>query len=313
MCLGAAKFFGQTTLQAIECETEKLIDPSARTACGAVPGAAGAAGAAAANLGITRKKGGPWVSPAPDEASSANEPNEGEPNAGPAGRAGPQSGGTKGSGSGSKSGSGTPPWVNAILKIMCPQDKAFLQDLKNRGVTITAYDQIYFDDPYYNGSRWTTRRFNAGGTTVGKNINIIRSPDAADNAGTIYHEGIHTGQPQSMSWRDMEYDAYAKGEGWAIAHGLPPHDPSFRTTDAAGNQVPNVAAIKAFVDREYPGVTTASGEQVVGKDSNGNAIVERADGTTYTRPPQAGDSYSGREVKQPPSGIKVDMSQLQCP
>jgi hypothetical protein len=44
-----------------------------------------------------------------------------------------------------------PPWIGGILNIMCPQDKAFLRQLKNNGVQITAYDRIYFEDPFYNG------------------------------------------------------------------------------------------------------------------------------------------------------------------
>jgi hypothetical protein len=78
---------------------------------------------------------------------------------------------------------------------------------------------------------------------------MIRSSSAAENAATIYHEGVHTGQPDSMQWRDKEYGAYTQEEGWAISHGLPPHDPSFRTVDASGHPIPNTAAIRAFVDR----------------------------------------------------------------
>ena len=139
-------------------------------------------------------------------------------------------------------------------------------------------------------------------------------PSPADNASVIFHEGTHTGQPDSMSWRDREYDAYAKEDAWRMSHGLPPHDPSFRTTDGTGKTVTDVAAVKAFVDKEYPGVSVAGPggtvEQVVGRDAKGQSIVERSDGTQYTRPPKAGDSYPGPEITEPPGGVPVDLKKL---
>ena len=226
--------------------------------------------------------------------------------------------GTRSGGPGAK-GSAPPPDPDKWLKDMkpffsSPADKAFLDDLIARGVTIKAYDRIYFDDPYYDGTKWTTKRFEAGGTTGKTDVNIIRQPNAADNASTIFHEGTHTGQPSSMSWRDKEYDAYTKEDAWRMSHGLPPHDPSFRTTDGTGKTVTDVAAVKAFVDKEYPGVSVAGPggtvEQVVGRDAKGQSIVERSDGTQYTRPPKAGDSYPGPEITEPPGGVPVDLKKL---
>jgi hypothetical protein len=218
-------------------------------------------------------------------------------------------------GGGAGTGPALAPWLQDIQKIMShPEDKAFLDSLVARGVKVTAFDRIYFDDPYYDGTRWTTRHFEAGGTTSGTQINMIRSTDAAANAATIYHEGVHTGQSSSMAWRDKEYDAYVKEDGWRIAHGLPPHDPSFRTTDASGREITNEAAVRAMVDREYPGVTakSASGaiEQITGRTSSGDTVVTRANGSTYTRPPKAGDSFPGAEVTVPAGGMPVDLSKL---
>jgi hypothetical protein len=202
-----------------------------------------------------------------------------------------------------------------ILAVMCPQDKAFLQDLQRRGVTVTAYDRIYFDDPCYNGSTWTTCRFEAGGTTSGTDINMIRNSSAQEDAAVIYHEGVHTGQPSNLAWREKEYDAYIKEDQWRISHGLPPHTPSFRTTDKAGNQTTNAAAVRKFVDKNYPGVTSGArkSEQIIGRTPSGDTEVQRADGTTYTRKPKKGDSFSGPQVAQPPTGIPLDMAKLQCP
>jgi len=206
-------------------------------------------------------------------------------------------------------------WLNDIKAIFShPEDKAFLDDLIARGVTIKAFDRIYFEDPYYDGTKWTTKHFEAGGTTSGTSINMIRDPDPTVNASTIFHEGVHTGQPSGMPWREKEYDAYVKEDRWRIDHNLPPSDPSFRTTDAAGHPVTNEAGIRAMVDRDYPGVTSTSAsghpEQVIGKTASGDSIVMRGDGTQYTRSPKAGDSFSGDEVTVPPGGIPVDLTKL---
>jgi len=206
-----------------------------------------------------------------------------------------------------------------VLKVMCPKDKAFLQDLKKRGVTITVFDRIYFDDPYFDGTKWTTKHFEAGGMTDGTDINMIRGGTAADNAATVYHEGVHTGQSSSMAWRDKEYDAYEREDQWRISHGLPPHDPSFRKADKSGKQVTDDAAVRKYVDKNYPGVTAkapsgGAPEQIVGVSASGNTIVKRSDGSKYERPPLKGDSYpAAAPTTVPPGGIAIDMSHLQCP
>jgi hypothetical protein len=210
------------------------------------------------------------------------------------------------------------PWVGDMLKIMCPKDRAFLDTLRARGVTITAYRRIYFEDPYYDGATWTTKHFEAGGTTAGTDINMILSSTPENNAATIYHEGIHTGQPARMKWRDKEYQAYVEEDRWRIGHGLPPHEPSFRGKDISGKPVTDEAAIRRFVDKKYPGVTAtpssgAAPEQVIGRTKSGKTIVQRSDGSTYTRRPKKGDSYAGPEITEPPGGMPVNMSELACP
>lgn len=200
---------------------------------------------------------------------------------------------------------------------MCPKDKSFLDGLRARGVSIRAYDRIYFDDPYYDGTTWTTRHFEAGGTTRRNSIKMIRGSTPEDNAAVIFHEGVHTGQPAGMPWREKEYDAYIREDKWRLEHGLSPHQPSFRTTDALGKVVTNEAEVRVLADREYPGVSsTLSGgvpEQVIGRTSDGKTKVLRADGTEYVRPPRAGDSYSGPEITEPPGGLLIDAAKLKCP
>lgn len=221
-------------------------------------------------------------------------------------------------GGSSSTGTATGKWVQDILKVMCPQDKAFLQQLRARGVQITAYDRIYFDDPYYDGTQWTTKRFEAGGTTNGNKINMIRTGDPAEDASIIYHEGVHTGQPSSLAWRDQEYEAYIKEDAWRLSRGMPASHPKFRKKDASGKEVTDAAAIRRFVDKKYPGVSAkGSGpapDQIVDRKPNGDTELMRADGTTYTRKPQKGDSYAAASsVTVPKGGIPIDMASLQCP
>jgi hypothetical protein len=223
-------------------------------------------------------------------------------------------------------------WLDDALNIMCPKDKAYLDDLRARGVTITAFDRIYWEDPYYDGTRWTTKHFEGGGSTSGTDMNIVISHDdgtgtwkpnpPADVAQTIYHEGIHTGQPTSMSWRDKEYEAYTKSEQWCIDHGLPESFPGFRKTDGSGKSVPDTAKIKDFVDKEYPIAIDApvapGGPQykVIGKDGSGNTIIQNVanPADVKTRPPKAGDTFPApNAVEEPPGGYKIPPSKLKCP
>ncbi len=215
----------------------------------------------------------------------------------------------------------TPPWLNNALAIMCPKDKAFLDDLRARGVTITAYDRIYYEDPYYDGTQWTTKHFEGGGSTSGTDINIVTSSNSPEEvAETIYHEGVHTGQPASMSWTEMEYDAYTKGEQWAIDHGLPGRS-GFRTTDSKGNPVPDTKAIHEFVDKKYPiavdkpQVPGGSVYKVIGKSSTGDTITQNTSPPhdTKTRKPKKGDTFDGPQIEEPPGGRPASTSQLKCP
>ena len=236
----------------------------------------------------------------------------------------PSSGGGTTSISSSTVGCGSPcpppdPWLRDALAVMCPKDKAFLDDLRARGVTITAFDRIYYEDPYFDGKKWTTQHFEAGGSTSGTNMNIVVGSHKPESvAETIYHEGVHTGQPSSMSWREKEYDAYTKGEQWAIDHGLPGR-PGFRKTDSKGKSVPDTDAIKSFVDKQYPITeekSTPKGPiyKVIGKDSKGDVIIQNTTNPSdiKTRKPKAGDTFPGPQIEKPPGGRPAQPCQLKC-
>jgi len=64
-------------------------------------------------------------------------------------------------------------------------------------------------------------------------------------------------------------------------------NPSFRKKNAAGAEVTDTAAIHAYVDKHYPGVTSASAtgaaEEIVDKNSKGETVVRRADAELSAR------------------------------
>jgi Flp pilus assembly pilin Flp len=204
-----------------------------------------------------------------------------------------------------------------VKGILCKQDRQVLDDLRNRGVSITVYDSIYFEDPYYDGKQWTTQRTDVLGTNSGTQIQMVRTQSVEDQAETLYHEAWHSHQPASMKQRDKEYEAYTKSAEWRIARGLVPAD--FVKKDKAGKYVVDSAAIKRHVDSQYPGITVGApgskkSERIVGRTASGDTIIERADGSTYTRKPRKGDAYmSNVDHPTPPGGYAVDPKLIQCP
>lgn len=203
---------------------------------------------------------------------------------------------------------------------MCPKDKAFLDDLRARGVTITAFDRIYYEDPIYDGTKWTTQHFEGGGSTSGTDMNIVLDKDPNENAATIFHEGVHTGQSRSTTWSEREYEAYTKEEQWRIDHGIPGRK-GFRKTDSSGKEVPDNAEIKKFVDDKYPIAvdkpTKPSGPvyKVIGKSPSGDTIIQNVNDPSdvKTRPPKKGDTFAGPEIQEPPGGRPAQTCQLKCP
>jgi hypothetical protein len=206
-----------------------------------------------------------------------------------------------------------------MLAKFCPQDKAFLEDLKARGVKITAYDSIDFEDNYYDGKQWVKKLNPGGGQQDGNNVIIVKTGDPGLDASTIYHEGVHTSQPPNPDWAALEHDAYTKEDQWRARQNppIPPMEPSWRRPDGTTN----TAAIKASiaVDPTYPGMdvqTTPGGptKRIVGVDARGWTLVSTNGGTPTARKPVKDDAYPGNvTIKKPAGGVVVDMNQLQCP
>ena len=208
-----------------------------------------------------------------------------------------------------------------VKSILCKQDPQVLDDLRKRGVNITVYDAIYFEDPYYDGKQWTSQRSDVLGTNSGNQIQMVRTQSVEDQAGTLYHEAWHSHQPASMIQRDKEYEAYTKTAQWRITRGLVPAD--FVKKDKTGAYVVDSAAVKRHVDSQYPGITVPSPssgskpkqlERIIGSSPNGDTIIERPDGSQYTRKPRKGDAYmSDVDHPTPPAGYVVDPQLIKCP
>lgn len=218
-------------------------------------------------------------------------------------------------------GLGTGKWdLKCLLSILCKKDK----DVVNKAsrTKITAVDPLVFDDPIYQGGKWTTKPFYAAGTQGGGKIQMVRDMSCEEAAVTLYHEVLHSEQPSSMSWPEKEYDAYKRTEQWTVDRGLPGQNPDFRK---AGSMPPGVAgppplvvdegAIKQAVDRDYPIAPPSSPggptpPQVVGKTPDGKQVV--LDNGTK-RPVKEGDTFPADKPRNPPNEKQIPPKDLKCP
>lgn len=222
-------------------------------------------------------------------------------------------------------GPATSNWTVArVLAILCGSAAPLVGQLGSGAIPLSGYDRIYFDDPYYDGTQWTTKRFEAGGTNNG-GITLLNNASDEEAATTLYHEGIHQNQAPRKTLAEREYDAYTRTEQWTLGNGLPSQaDPAggynFRKKDPHGKEVVDEAEVRRFVNDQYPVTSAApasSGgppppipDQVIGRRPDGGAILQRSDGSTYTRSPQAGDTYPGPQ--QVEGERNLDPSLFQC-
>ncbi|HLJ91417.1 MAG TPA: hypothetical protein VKZ53_31755 [Candidatus Angelobacter sp.] len=207
--------------------------------------------------------------------------------------------------------------VKCILKIMCPKDKKIVAQLAKTQVNTA--DEIYWDDPYFDGTKWTTRRFPGGGSAdpVAKEITILNGTSCEDAADTFYHEIWHQNQPPGMGWPEpAEDDAYYNTERWTIERGLPGR-PELRTKDANGHVVPDAKKIRAFVQHEYPSppppVAGKKQPVPIGSDpaKNLTKVQDPDTGQVSWRPSQKGDTFGGPEQRINPK--TVNASAWKCP
>lgn len=210
--------------------------------------------------------------------------------------------------------------VDAVRKILCKSDPQVVADLSRTKVTTA--DSIHYDDPYFDGKSWTTKRFEAGGSAnpATKEIMVLSGTSAETAATTFYHEVWHQNQPKGMGWPEpAEDDAYLHTEQWTIDHGLPGQQgDDLRMTDpATGKQVPDPAAIRKLVQNDYPSppAAVAGVAQPVPVSSdpvkNLTQVRDPNTGALSWRPSVKGDTYAGPEVKD---NLKtIDPTQWKCP
>jgi hypothetical protein len=194
---------------------------------------------------------------------------------------------------------GTKKWsVPGVLKILCKNDKNIVEQLRN--TTVKTADRIDYYDPYFNGRRWTTKRFEAAGVSNAAEKLIRLSTDASNEEAvdTIYHEIWHQNQPPGMGWPEpAEDDAFYHTEKWLIERGLP-GDPRLRMKDTRGRLVPNKKAIRNHVQKMYPSPPPpVAGKQQpvpIEADVKKNLTKVRDPVTlkTWWRPSQAGDTFA---------------------
>jgi len=224
---------------------------------------------------------------------------------------------------GGRQGKGSAPakWdVACVLKIMCSKDKSVIDQLGK--TTVNTADAIFWDDPIFDGNKWTTKRFPGGGSadSAAKEITVLNSTSCEDAAETFYHEVWHQNQPPSMGWPDpAEDDAYFNTEQWTIDRGLAGR-PALRTVDGAGKTVPDKAKIRSFVQKEYPSppppVKGKKQPVPIDKDDSDpkKPLTKVRDPVTKKeswRPSKKGDTFSGPEQRTNPKTL--DPKVWKCP
>lgn len=212
------------------------------------------------------------------------------------------------------------PWpakwdMDCVRDILCCKDADVISRAKTTQ-TVYKADQVFFDDPYFDGTNWTTKRFNAAGTAGGGEIMMLSSQSCEQAAITLYHEVWHTKQPSGMGWpHPSEDDAYYNTELWTIEQGLPSQaNPPLRTTDSNGKVVPDKALIKKHVDEEYPQPTSVSPEwRIVNfkKSPNQTNWRNRNTGATQWKKSVKGDSMAGPQ--QTVNKQQIPASAFKCP
>jgi hypothetical protein len=205
-----------------------------------------------------------------------------------------------------------------VLKILCAKDKAVVDDA-SKTQKVSKIKRIFFEDPIFDGTKWTTKHFEAGGTAGGGKILFVSNTTCEDAATTLYHEVWHTKQPAGMGWpHPAEDDAYYNTELWTIANGLPSQgQPPLRTTDAAGNVIPDKAAITKEVDDAYPVAPPPPvGWGRTGKFKKGpppvTEWVDTATGKSVFKPSVKGETFSGPQQTEGKQTV-IPSASLKCP
>jgi hypothetical protein len=202
-----------------------------------------------------------------------------------------------------------------MLKILCKKDKAVI-DAARTTQQIYKIKRIYFEDPYFDGAKWTTKHFEAGGTAGGGEIIFLEHTSCERAATVLYHEVWHTKQV-GMDWpHPAEDDAYYNTELWTIENGYPSQgNPPLRTTDGKGSVIPDKAAIARKVDDAYPVQKTAPPEWAISDYKKAPPETEwtnRITGATVWKASKLGDTMSGPQLTEGKKTL-VPAASIHCP
>lgn len=203
-----------------------------------------------------------------------------------------------------------------LLKILCAKDGDVIKYVQ-ANVKVYKVDRVYFEDAYFDGKKWTTKLFEAGGTNSSGKMTFKSNTSCESAATTIYHEIWHDKQPLGMDWpHPAEDDAYYNTELWTIERGLPSQgDPALlRTKDSKGKIVPDKAGIKKLVDDEYPVQPPAPpGWRRKGFDKGKGQTLwyDQVTNTKVWKASKVGETFPGPE--KPVKKTLVPAKDIKCP
>jgi len=205
--------------------------------------------------------------------------------------------------------------IECLLGILCSQDKTIVAQLPN--LTVQKANQVTEFYWEYDGTRWVHKNRTRGAfSSVSQRIIGLKTTQScADAAQSVVHEVRHQNQPTTWTVLERERDAYTFTEEWTIKRGLPGR-PRFRQR-IKGTKEETVSPdeIEKYVKRRYSGITTTPGDEIIDHNAAGETVVQRPDGTTYTRPPQAGDTHQDvARTRANLAGLpEVDPTKWVCP
>jgi hypothetical protein len=179
---------------------------------------------------------------------------------------------------------------DCVTALLCPSDSDVVQALPGLRVLKTATVTEYFWE--YDGHAWNlrTKEHGAFSNAANKVIGFKLDESCAFAASSFVHEVRHQKQPTGMTTLQAEEDAYSFEENWTIERGLPGRS-QFRMPKPGGGEQANPQAIEEYVKKHYSGTASAPGEQIIGHKDDGSTEIKKPDGSTYTRPPQQGDTH----------------------
>jgi hypothetical protein len=185
-------------------------------------------------------------------------------------------------------------WTPACVRsVICQWSPHTIEVLRTR-ITLKSFDSISWADEQWDGASWVPAPFPGGGYNTGTEIGVLNS-SCEEMSETLYHEVLHAEQPtRQRTTLERESYAYRIGEEFSIAMGLGGR-PSLRSTDAQGRQFADPAKVGAFVATEYPSVPAGGGgDEIIAKAAAvGQVVVQRPNGTTYTRAASVGEKVPG--------------------